>query len=103
MADPEDTIGIEDAATMLRLGLDATRELVDTGQLPALRLNQKHAVLLREVVLDYIREEGRRQAEERRKAAIGKSRTPKHAAPSASPRPRRHAVPDLRAYENPAS
>lgn len=102
MALAEDTIGIEDAAVMLRLGLDATRELADTGQLPAVRLNQKHWVLLRDDVLGYIREEGRRQAEERRKAAAGKNRTPKSAAPSARPRPRRHAVPDLRAYETPA-
>lgn len=102
MAEPDDTIGIEEAAGMLRLGLDATRELVDTGLLPAVRLNQKHTVLLRGVVLDYIREEGQRQAEERRKAAIRKNMTPKPAAPAVRPRPRRHAVPDLRAYEAPA-
>jgi len=93
MAEHEDTIGIEDAAVMLRLGLDATRELVDTGQLPALRLNQKHTVLLRE--------EGRRQAEQRRKAATGKDRTPKPATPAVRPKLRRQAAPDLRAYETP--
>jgi len=101
MAEHEDTIGIEDAAVMLRLGLDATRELVDTGQLPALRLNQKHTVLLREDVRDYIREEGRRQAEQRRKAATGKDRTPKPATPAVRPKLRRQAAPDLRAYETP--
>ena len=101
MSEPDDTIGIEEAAGMLRLGLDATRELVDTGLLPAVRLNQKHTVLLRGVVLDYIREEGQRQAEERRKAAISKNRTPKPATPAVRQKPRRQAAPDLRAYETP--
>lgn len=99
MALAEDTIGLEEAAGMLRLGIESTRELVDSGQLPAVRLNQKHTVMLRDDVLAYIREEGRRQAEQRRKAASSKLGGTKNPMPAPRPKPRRPAVPDLRAYE----
>ncbi len=94
-----ETLGLEDAADMLRLGIEATRALVDQGELPAVRLNQKHTVILRDDLIGYIRDEGRRQAEERRKAVIGKER--QHSAPAraAARKPRKAAHPDLRAYE----
>lgn len=65
----DEVIDLEQASALLHLGIDATRKLIDLGELPALRLNQKHTVLLREDVIEFIRTEGRRQAEERRKQA----------------------------------
>jgi len=63
-----ETLDLEGTAHLLRLGLDATRELIATGRLPAVQLNQKHTCVLREAVIDYLRDEGLRQAQERRKA-----------------------------------
>lgn len=98
----DDTIGLEDAARMLRLGLDAMKDLVDRGDVPAVRLNQKHTVMLREDLIDFLRSEGRRQAAERKKSATGR-RLPAHApveVPARRPGgARRITPPDLRAYE----
>lgn len=99
MALADDTLGLEEAADMLRLGLEATRTLVDGGHIPAVRLNQKHTVILRDDVIGYIRDEGRRQAEERKKAATGKKRRVIPAARSAISAARKTTPPDLRAYE----
>lgn len=98
----EDTLGLEGAARMMRLGLEAMKDLVDKGEVPAVRLNQKHTVMLREDLIDFLRLEGRRQAAERKKSAIG-TRPAANAAVGATPKrkgkARRITPPDLRAYE----
>lgn len=100
--DLDDTLGLEDAARMLRLGLEAMKDLVDRGDVPAVRLNQKHTVMLREDLIDFLRSEGRRQAAERKKSAIGArpaANTPESLPTRRSSKTRRTKLPDLRAYE----
>lgn len=63
-----ETLNIEEAAALVRVGVEAMRDLIDSGEMPAVRLNQKHTVLLREDVIDFVRTKARQQAEERRKA-----------------------------------
>lgn len=102
MEDLDDTMGLEGAARMLRLGLEAMKELVDKGEVPAVRLNQKHTVMLREDLIDFLRSEGRRQAAERKKSAIGTQPAANSPAPGPTRRAsksRRTKLPDLRAYE----
>lgn len=62
-----ETMNLEDSAKLVGVGLEAWRDIVDSGQVPAVRLNQKHTVLLREDVIDFIRVMARKQAEERRR------------------------------------
>ncbi|WP_152983865.1 hypothetical protein [Stenotrophomonas pavanii] len=99
--DVDDTLGLEGAAKMLRLGLEAMKDLVDKGEVPAVRLNQKHTVMLREDLIDFLRSEGRRQAAERRKSAIDQQPASNSPPPGQIKRrkPRRITPPDLRAYE----
>jgi hypothetical protein len=100
--DAEDTLGLEAAAKIMRLGLEAMKDLVDKGEVPAVRLNQKHTVMLREDLIDFLRSEGRRQAAERKKSAIGNrpaANTPVGATPKCKCEARRISPPDLRAYE----
>ncbi|QNG82164.1 DNA-binding protein [Stenotrophomonas maltophilia] len=100
--DTEDTLGLEAAARIMRLGLEAMKELVDKGEVPAVRLNQKHTVMLREDLIDFLRSEGRRQAAERKKSAIGNRPAANSSAPGSTKRAsksRRTKLPDLRAYE----
>lgn len=98
----DDTLGLEGAARMMRLGLEAMKDLVDKGEVPAVRLNQKHTVMLREDLIDFLRSEGRRQAAERKKSAVG-NRPAANATMATTPKRRgkaRHITPpDLRAYE----
>src|SRR5690349_6771379 len=61
-----DALSLADAAALLRLGEDSLRELVAMGELPALSLNRKHLVLLREDVLEFIRTQARHQQDQRR-------------------------------------
>lgn len=99
---PGETLGLEDAAKMMRLGLEAMKDLVDKGAVPAVRLNQKHTVMLREDVIDFLRAEGRKQAAERKRSAIStrlggsaiNERPTKRTSKS-----RIRKLPDLRAYE----
>lgn len=98
----EDTLGLEGAARIMRLGLEAMKELVDKGEVPAVRLNQKHTVMLREDLIDFLRSEGRRQAAERKKSAIGNqpaANAPVGTIPKRKGKARRISPPDLRAYE----
>lgn len=98
----DDTLGLEGAARMMRLGLEAMKELVDKGEVPAVRLNQKHTVMLREDLIDFLRSEGRRQAAERKKSAIGTrpaANTPESEPTRRASKSRRTKLPDLRAYE----
>lgn len=92
----EDTMGLEEGARFLRLGLKAMKELVDSGKVPAVSHNQKHTVMLREALVEHLREEGRKQAAERRVkylAEQGRAKKPRRAA-KAKP-----TLPDLSAYE----
>lgn len=76
----DETLDLQGAADFLKLGLDATRELIKSGAVPALRITQKHTVVLRSALVDYVRTEGARQADVRRA-----NRTPrkvKRVAPS---------------------
>ncbi|WP_313441836.1 hypothetical protein [Stenotrophomonas sp.] len=100
--DLDGTLGLEGAARMMRLGLEAMKDLVDKGEVPAVRLNQKHTVMLREDLIDFLRSEGRRQAAERKKSAIG-NRPAANALVGTTPKRKgkagRISPPDLRAYE----
>lgn len=86
-----DTLSVEQAAQLLHLGRDATRALIEAGDIPAMSCNQKHTVLLRRDVLEYIATNAREQSEQR-----------KAAQRSCSPRTRRRprkALPDLDLYD----
>lgn len=61
-----DTLSLDEAAKMMRLGEDSMRELIVTGAVPAVSLNRKHCVLLREDVLAFLRATARQQADEKR-------------------------------------
>jgi len=89
---------LEQAAGFLRLGYEAMKELVRKGEVPALSLNQKHTVLLREDLLDFVRSKGREQAQERKRErpAKGQRTVAKRSVRGAS----RSALPDLSRYEN---
>ncbi|WP_146257544.1 hypothetical protein [Stenotrophomonas maltophilia] len=98
----DDTLGLEAAARMIRLGLDVMKELVDKGEIPAVRLNQKHNVMLREDLINFLRTEGWRQAAERKKSSAVKQHIENNT--KRAPRPvagkqRRATLLDLRAYE----
>ena len=95
----DETLSLDEAATLLHLGLESMRELVERGAVPAVRLNQKHMVLLRTDVLDYVRTEGRRQAEERRRIIKAGGDTSQRAAPGRR-RPSVRTLPDLTRYES---
>jgi len=85
------TMSVKEAAEFMRLGDDALKQLIDEGRIEAVRLNQKHTVLLRSVVIQYLREEGKKQALDRRarkERAVGRER-----------RPRRAPAPSLDGYE----
>lgn len=100
--DVGETLSLEDAAGIMRLGLEAMKELVDKGEVPAVRLNQKHTVMLREDLIDFLRSEGRRQAAERKKSTIGTrpaANTPESEPTRRASKSRRTKLPDLRAYE----
>lgn len=56
----------EEAAKLMRIGLDCMDGLVANGEIYAASLNQKHCVLLREDVIEFIRERSREQAKQRR-------------------------------------
>lgn len=88
-----DTLDVDGAAALLRLGRDSTLGLIDSGILPAVRLNTRHCVLLREDVLGYIRAEARRQAAER-----ARGHAPATEPTPTSPRrrgPKRRVLPEL--------
>jgi hypothetical protein len=85
------TMDLEQAAAFLHLGYKAMKALVDTGEVPALSLNQKHTILLRDDLITYVREQGRAQAARRR------SRKPIDAPPTRAKRS--ISKPNLDAYE----
>ncbi|WP_322547764.1 hypothetical protein [Stenotrophomonas geniculata] len=98
----EETLGLDGAATLLRLGHEAMINLINRDEVPAVRLNQKHTVMLREDLIEFLRSEGRRQAAERKKSAIGMRPTansPPLGQTRRASNSRRIKLPDLRAYE----
>ena len=102
LAKPVLTIG--ESARLVRVGEESFREVVDRGDVPAVSLNQKHTVCLRDDLLEWLRQLGRKQAEERRLRHQGnraKQDPPEAKRVPRPPRssPRRQAPPDLRRYE----
>ena len=94
-----DTMGLEQAAEYLRLGRDATRELVEQGMLPAVSFNQKHLVFRRVALDAFLAATELRQMRDRAR------QTQQHPAandPAPDRRPRT-VKPDLRRYEADAS
>jgi hypothetical protein len=93
-----ETLDLKQAAAFLRLGYESMKDLVDAGAVPAVCLNQKHTVLLREDLIAYVRDEGRKQAEERKR----KARAPSTRSVRATAPPKRVArsLPDLGRYES---
>lgn len=81
----EDTLTIEQASKVMHLGVEAMRELIEAGEVPACRLNKKHTVLLRADLIDYIRRKGREQAEKRKRPTP--QRRPTHTPASSKPPP----------------
>ncbi|PMQ04224.1 hypothetical protein DyAD56_16165 [Dyella sp. AD56] len=96
------TIGIEEAAEILRCGVAVVREIIDTGELPALQLTQRHWVLLRDDVVDYIRSKAREQAKVRQ-VEHAKRNAPRPPVPAPQHKPgevrRRKPLPDLDACD----
>lgn len=78
-----DTLDLEEAAAYLKLGVEHTRTLFNSGQIPGLSLNQKHIVFLRRDLADFIREHARNQMMAR---AIGFRRRDKSATLTAVPK-----------------
>ncbi len=93
---PHDCLGLNEAAALLRLGVDATRELINAGALPALSLNRKHLVILRADVISFIRDTARAQQNER-KARLDVAWRSAEIPPEAEFKPgrRRHPTPAL--------
>lgn len=90
------TMDLEQAAAFMHLGYKAMKELVDSGEVPALSLNQKHTILLREDLITYVREQGRKQADKRRERKQPPA-APTRAAPVT--RAGKMALPNLDTYE----
>lgn len=99
------TLSLEEAAHFLRLGLDHTRTLFDSGELPGLSLNQKHIVFLQSDLVEFIRKNARLQAEARR-SKISKTERQSEAREwgrrKPKPGPRPGGILDLSQYESAA-
>ncbi|WP_458068697.1 hypothetical protein [Rhodanobacter sp. BL-MT-08] len=96
--DNDATLDLKQGAEFLHLGVEAMRELVQNGEVAALVLNQKHTVMLRSDLIGYIREKGRKQAEERRNKRKAKPEHREPAAPRQAAR-RGRVLPNLDTYE----
>lgn len=62
----DETLSLEEAAKLSRLGLESFKALVEAGEIPAVRFNQKHTVIVRDQLLGYLRAKAVEQAQERR-------------------------------------
>lgn len=95
-------LSLTDAAAFLHLGYEATKQLFDSGELPAVSLNQKHYVVMRSDLVDFVRTQGREQAKQRKAAKPG---TPASALKAAASQRRRRGqqMPDLTQYERPSN
>lgn len=65
----QETFNLREAATFAKLGYEAMKDLVDRGEVPAASCNQKHTVILREDLRDWLRDLAKDQAAKRREAA----------------------------------
>ncbi|WP_457095869.1 hypothetical protein [Lysobacter sp. P5_B9] len=61
----DQALSLASAASLLRIGEEALRALVVTGQIPALSLNSRHWILLREDVIEFIRVNAQTQQDQR--------------------------------------
>ncbi|MFK7089308.1 helix-turn-helix domain-containing protein [Chromobacterium violaceum] len=76
-----DTMTLDEAATALNIGTETARQLADAGVLPGCKIGQCW-VFLRDDVLTYLRDEIRRQTNERRaKAEVSKTQGENHKPP----------------------
>jgi len=96
--DTSETLDPKGAAALMRCGVEAVEQIIDSGALPALRVNQKRTVLLRADVLAYIAQHAREQAEQRRKQQVAKDARSATPIKSRQPKPRQ-TLPDLNRYE----
>lgn len=64
-----ETMSLAEAASFMRIGIDALRSLIYEGLVPALSLNQKHWVLLRSDLVEFIRHTAHQQQMGRRSLA----------------------------------
>ncbi len=94
--DTSETLDVKGTAALMRCGVEAVEQIIDTGALPALRINQKRTVLLRADVLAYIAQHAREQADHRRRVRMIDN-TP--ATPRGQSRRPQTPKPDLSRYE----
>lgn len=64
-----EAMSLAEAASFMRIGVDALRALIFEGLVPALSLNQKHWVLLRSDLIDFVRATARQQQLHRKSLA----------------------------------
>lgn len=85
-----EAMSLAEAASFIRIGVDALRALIFEGLVPALSLNQKHWVLLRSDLIDFVRATARQQQLHRRSLAEEGRRTemPDELRPRRRGRPR---------------
>lgn len=92
----DDTLDLQGAAAYLHIGFKAMKALVDTGEVAALSCNQKHCVMLKEDLREYVRNKGRsQQAARQRKQTVAVNQW----AAEQPLRKAKKAMPDLRNYE----
>ena len=95
MSITDETLSIEESAALAKCGVECMKELIDTGEVYAVKLNQKHTVLLREDVIDYLRRRARTEAKARRLARQAKAPAPAPDAIQRRPGRRRRPLPGL--------
>jgi hypothetical protein len=100
-APADDTLTLQEAATLAHCGVDLMRELVDSGTVPAVRLNPKHCAIVRDQFLEWLRGEAERQAHARRQKHRGINAGPVSRGPALSRRRGRERadLPSLDDYE----
>ena len=89
----DETLTLEEAAALAKVGVDRMRTLAQNGDIYATSLNQKHWVFLRDDVIDFLRRRAREQAKQRRerhtvpatRSRAGRRRTPLPALADAGP------------------
>lgn len=100
MIDVHDTaLSLDEAAAFMRLGQKALVTLIDAGEIPAARLNQKHTAILRSDAIAYLHRIARVQQIERQKQVRAANDDIAITAPR---RKRGRTLPDLAPYEKAA-
>lgn len=91
-------LSVTETAEYMQLGVEATRQLIDDGLIAAVRLNQKHCVVMKSTVVAFMHEQARTQTAARRAQHPGTPTSTLRAA--AKPRRRgKQQRPDLSKYE----